>query len=234
VPALGAIAAIPAGTALRLAQCAALIYLPEWDQVAAGLGRLGAALIDHRDHADAEAMLAMAGPPEIPWAAIVFRGTEASRARCRDIVDNLGTARRWAGAGRAHSGYLTGLERTRHEAWLWAEKLPGGLPLFVAGHSMGGAIATLFASWYFSVHAQVRLAGLVTFGAPKALDRAAAAAIACPIARYAIPLDFAQVWPPGWRLTHPAPAIALRSARRWPGPVSRHSVDNYVASLGGA
>jgi pimeloyl-ACP methyl ester carboxylesterase len=226
----------PSCPARRLAVLSALIYLGDWNQVAHRVAALGGSLIAWRDHADAQAMFVMGGTVQggDQCAAFVFRGTEASRARWRDLTDNLGTARRWSGAGRAHSGYLTGLERTRDAARAWAEKLPSAVPLYVTGHSMGGAIATLFASWYYREHPDDHLAGLVTFGAPKALDGEAAARIACPIHRYAVPLDFAQVWPPSWRLVHPAPAIALRSALRWPGPVSRHSIENYVASLNGA
>ena len=214
---------------LGLARLSGLIY-EDWRSVDIALAAAGLADLGRFDHADTQAMLVQSPG----WAALVFRGTEASRVRVLDLVANFGFPVAWAGCGRAHSGYLRAFNRISFSARLMAEQGADEIPLYATGHSMGGCLATLFASWFYTEMPRYKLAGLVTFGAPKALDRAAAAAIACPIARYAIPLDFAQAWPPGWRLTHPAPAIALRSAQRWPGPVSRHSVDNYVASLGRA
>jgi hypothetical protein len=230
---------------LRLAHLSGIIYRP-WPAATEAVEALGGRLVNIRDHAEAQAMFAtfpaggpggppLDGPPlDGPWAAVVFRGTEATKARIRDLADNLGYGRKWSGEGRAHSGYLTGLERVRYSARRWSEGLDPSVPLFTTGHSMGGALATLFAAWYYSDWPEDRLAGLVTFGAPKAIDRAGAGKIGCPAWRVAIPGDFAPHWPPSLCLAHPAPAIRLRSARRWPGPISRHSIDNYIASIAAA
>ena len=73
-----------------------------------------------------------------------------------------------------------------------------------------------------------KLAGLVTFGAPKALDKSAARLIACPIRRYAVKGDFAPHWPPVVGLVHPAPATLLPPRKASHGPLRRHDADGYA------
>ena len=108
-----------------------------------------------------------------------------------------------------------------------ARTVPAAFPLFAAGHSMGGCLATLYASWEPD-----QLAGLVTFGAPKVLDRVAAAAIRCPVHRTVQPWDPAPYWPPFVGLVHPpGPPIVLTPARPWERPIQRHMIDSYRAAL---
>lgn len=176
---------------------------------------------DPWDHADSQGMLVT----NKQYAAIVFRGTEASKLHIRDIFSNFGLPVAWAGLGRVHSGYLAHFNRIRYEARARAERVPPAIPLYLTGHSLGGALAALYASW-----AGHRLAGLVTFGSPKAMDRDAVNAISCPVNRYTNRFDFAPYWPPSIMLKHPGEAIKLNSGG-WPGPVSRHMVSRYIEAL---
>ena len=133
---------------------------------------------------------------------------------------------RWQGEGRAHSGYVDHFNMIAADARALARELPRDKRLYCVGHSMGGCLATLYASWEPD-----QLAGLITFGAPKALDRAAAAAIRCPVHRFTQPWDPAPWWPPLVGLVHPAPATRLRPAHAWERPIQRHMIDSYLAAL---
>ena len=212
---------------LELARLSEIVYRP-WGEAEQALKALGYSLKAIFDHRGTQGMLVHA----LAWASITFRGTEASRGDVRDILANLTWPwpLPWMGAGRVHSGYKDAFAMVACEAINMAKTVPPDLPLYVDGHSMGGDHATLFASYYGSTFPAWKLAGLVTYGAPKAVNRTAARAIACPISRYVIPWDFAPSWPPVFGLRHPAPAIRLN----WTGggnPLSRHDVENYITAL---
>ena len=163
-------------------------------------------------------------------SALVFRGTEASKWKIRDIWSNLTWPMPtiWQGKGKAHSGYSAHLSFIGHRALEMAEDVSSATPLYVTGHSLGGAIATVFASWYFYEHPQYKLKSLVTFGAPKALNRKANEMIYCPVFRYAVKGDFAPHWPPVPGLVHPAPATWLPPLKSYHGMFKRHDAKGYV------
>ena len=212
-----------------LVRLSAAVYERPWSAAARAVAKVGWEIQDVFDHAGAEAMLC--DGPEA--AALIFRGTEASRAHIGDLVANLGRPTRWAGQGWAHSGYARHLERVRFEARMMAAKASRRKPFYVAGHSKGGAMALLYAAW---VRADRRwghaVEAAVTFGAPRVLSRRAAR-YARPCRQYVIRLDFAQWWPPSCALRHPGPVVHLPSPIWWPGPVSRHGVGRYVEVVGG-
>lgn len=167
-------------------------------------------------------------------AWLVFRGTEASQFRLLDIVANLKVLPRpWSGEGWVHGGYADVLERVRYKARRMADHVASTVPLYVTGHSLGGAAATLYAAWVSSDREDGhRLAGLTTFGAPKAGSRRALVSVVerMRVFRYVMPLDPAPTWPLAL-YGHPGPAIVLQPRSAWPGPVRRHSVDGYAAAL---
>lgn len=169
-----------------------------------------------------------------PAAWLVFRGTEASRFRVVDVAANLFVRpTMWSGRGWVHCGYAAALERIRDSARYMAERVAIEVPLYVCGHSLGGVLATLYAAWVSGDHRRRhRVAGLVTFGAPKGGSAEALAQLArrVPVRRYVMPWDPAPVWPIGM-YSHPGAAIRLAPASWWPGPLARHSVAGYAEGV---
>lgn len=219
-----------------LAALSAIVYL-DWSEAALRCAEIGVELAGIESHRDAEAMHVYAGGGR--WAAIVFRGTEFTSFHLRDIANNLGWPRPWAGPGRAHSGYAAQLERIRDRAAEFFDDTENDVPLYVAGHSLGGALGGLFAAWATGTQ-RGRIAGLTTFGAPKAASAEAWSWLRRPgsgpgvgprIAVYRIRGDFAPYWPPSLMLTQPAESTVLDSPDRWIGPVRRHDVDRYATAM---
>lgn len=107
---------------------------------------------------------------ETGMAVIAFRGTQ----QIRDWITNLDAASedvtsRAPGSsavlGRVHKGFnraFKSVEPQLHDLL----KDDGDLPLYIAGHSLGGALATL-ATWYLPGR---KLAACYTFGAPRVGD----------------------------------------------------------------
>jgi triacylglycerol lipase len=209
---------------------ARLSELAYYDGVRARLHELGMEFVcPPFDHAGSQGMLVRSRD----MAALVFRGTEASAGSVSDITSNLGVPVRWAGNGRAHSGYARHFSMIRYEARKMAELVPSEIPLYVTGHSMGGCLATLYASWVGSGSPEDHwLHALVTYGAPKALSVRALADMHCKAGarRYTNKYDFAPHWPPVLGLTHPKLRVRVDSGG-WPGPVSRHGADRYVEAV---
>jgi hypothetical protein len=201
-----------------------LIY-EEWPHVNLGLDTMDMDMVcEPFDIMGSQGMLVL-GPTH---AYLVFRGTEVSRAKLRDLISNFGVPRDWIGKGKAHSGYARHFSYIRGPARDFAERIPTPIPLIVTGHSMGGCLATLYASWVASGGIDDhKLAGLITYGAPKCLSDEAIASIACPVFRFTNRYDFAPFWPPIPGFDHPKNQVKINSGG-WPGPVSRHSVAKYI------
>jgi len=220
-----------AAPAPGLARLSAWIYAPaaEFRRRVAGEGW---EVIAWHDHAGTQAALVCTGD----WCALVFRGTQVTGGRWRQRVIDAATNLRvwpglWQGPGRAHSGYSRALSWVSWPAREMAENVPSDMPLYVTGHSLGGVLASLYAAWVTAGGADAhRIAGLVTFGAPRGAASSAYAGLAerAPIWRYAVCGDFAPHWPPVPGYAHPGEAIRLRARRWWHGPLRRHDVNGYL------
>lgn len=98
-----------------------------------------------------------------PAAVLVFRGTERNHW---DILTDLKIRKRELtgikSGGRVHRGFQAAHKSVWPEIVEQLRALPG--PVYVAGHSLGGALAILSAQRY-------RFAAAYTFGAPRVGDK---------------------------------------------------------------
>lgn len=204
-----------------------LIY-ENWKEVHHRLNVMGFAMLGEPiSHAGSECMLVR----NANVAYLVFRGTEASRGSLSDIFSNVGVPVGWVGQGLAHSGYDHHFAMIRAQARKRAGLVETATPLHITGHSLGGVLATMYSSWVGSgTLDDHKIMSLITFGAPKALSKAAVATIRAPGYRYTNRYDFAPHWQPGLVLGHPERQIMVNSGG-WLGPVSRHGSGKYIKAV---
>lgn len=179
------------------------------------------------------------------FACLLFRGT----ATPRDWLRNLRVLpRRWPGGGKVHRGFL----RAFGAVWpALRRRLEPARPLFVAGHSLGGALAALAA-------AALRPRAVYTFGMPRVGDAAFAGSLRAPLFRLVNRSDLVARVPPAgpplqfvhcgerWRIGDDgaldaggddpdAPELEQAAGdRRWYDPppfLADHAPVNYVAAL---
>jgi Lipase (class 3) len=122
-------------------------------------------------------------------AYLVFRGTKLHldsgdlfRRTIQAWLANLDFAQVEERGGMVHRGYareLDGVNDLLHE--MARDHAIGGKPVYVTGHSAGGALATLAARRLHDAGAQVRAA--VVFSAPRVGDRRFAATYPVPLLR---------------------------------------------------
>lgn len=180
-----------------------------------------------------------------PFTALVFRGTD----QLRDWLANVqAVPRRWPRGGLVHRGFLRALLRVWRPLRTHLVGCPG--PLFVAGHSLGGALATLAGS-------ALRPRAVYTFGAPRVGDAAFGATLRAPLFRVENRSDLVTRVPPAgppWFFQHAGTACRIgddgqlrvggadggggeqvpAGDRRWfdPAPfLSDHAPVNYAAAL---
>jgi hypothetical protein len=143
------------------AELCLLCYVPEEEIVREHLARAGLADVEVFDRGGTHAILADG------WLA--FRGT----AGRKDWLADFDAWLTKDGSGRVHRGFRATLDH----AWDAVRERVGDREVHLAGHSMGGALATLAAK---------RLPGaqtVTTFGAPRPGDQEFASSIPCPVFR---------------------------------------------------
>ena len=186
----------------RCAELARLAYysfapdqLPRLEQALAGLGLSAPDLIEDR-HRDTQAFVTL--DPQ-RTAYVVFRGTESTSRR--DIItDALFLRRPWSGRAWVHLGFRRAYDNrsTRADATnvrrALSELIATLAPrrIVATGHSLGAALATLFATDHPT-------AELVTFGSPLVGNAAFAALFAGrTVHRYRQCADFVTRIPFEW------------------------------------
>ena len=136
---------------------------------------------------------------EMDMAVVSFRGTE----NVQDWMTNLQysltpadspQAEGRESSGKVHQGFLEAFRSVREEVDRYMP-CAEGLPIFITGHSLGGALATLGAA-----HLSGRgLAACYTFGAPRVGDKGFSSSSKTPVYRVVNPLDPVPLVPGGFR-----------------------------------
>jgi triacylglycerol lipase len=129
----------------------------------------------------------VASTPE--WLVLAFRGTQVDDywasvtdwlvdARFVPILDGHG---HWV-----HAGFFTALQEVWAEvaACVKTEQRQSRRPLFITGHSLGAALATVAASLCSYDEATFGLSGLYTYGSPRVGDRGFVKSIRVPSWRF--------------------------------------------------
>ena len=110
------------------------------------------------------------------YAVLAFRGTSSVRDWMTDVNFDYEHIPNSAHANLAvHDGFYDALDSVFEQCALAVSRI-GGKPLFITGHSLGGALAQLFA---FLIARQTNspiIAGVYTFGSPRVGNKAFAAA----------------------------------------------------------
>ena len=185
----------------------------------------------------------------------VFRGTEPND--WNDWRADLDSERVPAPTGGyVHHGFW------RETSDLWPLLLPRlqrvNKPLWITGHSLGGAIAVITAARCQEIVAPEWIGGLYTFGAPRAGSRRFARSVAFPHVRWVHNNDIVPQLPPAWmgfahggRRAYLDRHGRLRQWRGWERWLDRfhgwiaalrrlrfdgigdHSIDRYADTIGG-
>lgn len=150
----------------------------------------------HIPATDTQAMVVVreATRQEPPFAVLVFRGTREARDWTTNFKAGLTPVadpkKRADIVGNMHTGFHNAFKSAESEI---RRRLDGeevkDLPLYITGHSLGGALAVV-ATWYLDSQ---RLAACYTFGAPRVGDTGLLGWFKSPIYRivnYADPVPF--------------------------------------------
>ena len=206
----------------ELAMLSEAVYLPEWADVEAFIAPDWQLSVPF-DMGNTEAMLCRRGASA---AALVFRGTEFSRGVLTDVLANFGTWTLWEGPGSVHAGYY-GYVRGVYSAAKAAVKSIAGAPLYVTGHSLGGAAAHIYAARIACDSDGHQIDAAVTFGAPKVFNAESCGVIPYPIRRHVIKGDFAPYWPVNPWLRHPCDPITHDPPSPGLSALQRHWIGVY-------
>ncbi len=139
---------------------------------------------DGKRFRDASTQVVFARHRDKPIAILAFRGTEPSQRA--DVLADLKVWKTdleehaWPAAwGSAHQGFVEAFESVEPLLLKKLAELEGtGVKLYVTGHSLGGALATLAAARIMRARNDgmpIELAGVVTFGSPRVGDKEFAA-----------------------------------------------------------
>jgi triacylglycerol lipase len=147
--------------AYRLGQAALLSY-QEAEVVRATATSWGLTECSTFDLRDTQAFIA--GNDDL--LILAFRGT----TDLNDWLTDAGSLLVGGLGGRVHDGFYTALSYVWRDIWDFIRNSRRGRPLWVTGHSLGGALATLMVA-KLRLEKDEPVNGLYTFGSPRAGDR---------------------------------------------------------------
>ncbi|MCY9846394.1 lipase family protein [Vibrio caribbeanicus] len=123
---------------------------------------------------------------------LAFRGTEATSLN--DIkADAKATTIKCRTSGKIHEGFHEAFESVQEKLNAALKELDKSKPLFITGHSLGGALATIAAK---RLKFKYGIAACYTFGAPRVGDKEWIATIKTPIYRIVNAADSVTMLPP--------------------------------------
>lgn len=159
-------------TAWLMAECSRIAY-QDLDKLAQPLSDGGFALVETFDDTESGTQAFLARREDM--AVLAFRGTQKD---WQDIRRDLNLRFYQTEAGRAHKGFLKGYEAVSGHVSQAVDAL-GDLPLYLTGHSLGGALATVATSRL----ARDTVAACYTLGSPRVGDQEFDMAIKVPVYR---------------------------------------------------
>ncbi len=185
-----------AANAAMLAQCSLLCYVDDRPFVENAFAR---ARFDRLQYFDRKGTFALLAESEADLL-LVFRGTESSDTA--DIrTDSQFLMSDYRGLGPAHSGFIHALAEVSDEidAAIATRQAVKTKRIWVAGHSLGGALATL---WGLAHPGEIE--GVFTFGAPRLAGKRIAAGLGSklPLYRFVNDNDAIPRLPPPSRYRH--------------------------------
>ncbi|MCG7490455.1 lipase family protein [Vibrio sp. Of14-4] len=123
---------------------------------------------------------------------LAFRGTESTSFR--DIKTNIkATITKCKSPGNVHEGFHKAFKSVEKELSTTLNSLTKNKPLFITGHSLGGALATIAAK---RLKFAFGIAACYTFGSPKVGDKEWISTIKTPIYRVVNAADSVTMLPP--------------------------------------
>jgi len=207
-----ALAAYSYRTAWIMAQCAELAYMDfKGKELARLLKKGGLRLIktfsetEERRQVDTQAFLAL----HQRYAVLSFRGTEIKQ--WKDIETDLNIPFYKDKGGEVHRGFYEAYAVVAKEIILALKKIR--VPLYVTGHSLGGALATVAA---MNLPDQDQIAACYTFGSPRVgNDEFVEAFYSVPVYRIVDSSDIVPHVPFFWMgYRHPVPLRFLTADGR--------------------
>ena len=151
--------------ALHCAELSALAYLPA-EAACDGARALGYDLARFIDSGSSSQVLIAASAAHLVAA---FRGTEWQRIEDWER-DGAACLVPGPGSRRVHRGFLRALQEVEDELEMVLADLGPGRALWLTGHSLGGAVATLAAA-YLALEVDRPVHGVYTYGSPRVGSR---------------------------------------------------------------
>lgn len=170
-----------------LAEASLLAYVPDLGYVARALGRAGMGLLDCIEQQRTDTRCLVAANTDTVW--VLFRGTDPGSLP--NLATDLDLVWQRQSGGRVHRGFWRALDGVWQSLADRLAALGPGRSVWLAGHSLGGALAALAAQ-----RLGLRAGGLYTFGSPRVGDRALVAGIRCPAWRLVNSNDLVPRLPP--------------------------------------